>query len=120
MINLQVDEAYAFDYLCILQIKSKLTVSDQANFSRCREVVSQQVGIDHFLEIVHSLEYKNLLNANQEVFNIVEEIRAGKDVSSKALDEANMSRYFAKRDLQRKFFNNEITETKTNEKIFLK
>lgn len=108
MIDIRVDEAYAFDYLSILQIKN-----NKDNFNNCRDYITDQVGKNNYDEIVRSDEYQSLVDANQEVFDLVEKIRKGETVTGLELDNANMARYYTKQALQKKFFNNELTETKT-------
>lgn len=104
MITILVDEAYAFDYLSILVVKK----SDLYN--TIYEHLSSQ--IKSFDLILDSEEYKNMIKANQLVFDCVDRARYG-SISAKELDDANMQRHYAKQQLQLKFFNNSLTELKT-------
>lgn len=113
MIDIRVDEAYAFDYLSILSIKATLTENDKKNYNECYQYIFDQLGENIFHSVLVSEEYRFLLLANRVVFDFVSIIRNGGEVTSKELDDANMTRYKCKAALQRKFFNNEVTESKT-------
>ena len=63
-------------------------------------------------EIIRSKEYQNMIEANQITFNAVEKARY-ESITAKEVDEANMLRYKRKLELQKKFFDNIVTETKT-------
>lgn len=113
MINLLVDEAYAFDYLSILEVKQHLFPSDLKlkSFTECLESVSLQ--IKNFSEIYSSIEYKNLYNINKETFNLVDLVRNGDPkVTAKQVDDANMERFYKKQELQAKFFSSKLVEEK--------
>lgn len=104
MINLLVDEAYAFDYLAILKVKHSKYYNEVLN-----HLAAQLTNID---DIIASQEFQDMINANQQVFDGVERARYG-NISAKELDEINLKRYFAKQILQKKFFAKELTEFKT-------
>ena len=53
-----------------------------------------------------------MIEANQITFNAVEKARY-ESITAKEVDEANMLRYKRKLELQKKFFDNIVTETKT-------
>lgn len=106
MIKILVDEAYAFDYLSIQEVKKSSQELETAWNIKC------QVGSDIFNKVVSSSEYLNLYNANLELFGCVERARYG-EITAKELDDANMKRHYAKQALQQVFFSNELTETKT-------
>ena len=106
MINLLVDEAYAFDYLAILKVKkSKLyeTILNELNY---------ELDVGLIEDILKSKEFSDMVDANQKVFNCVELARYG-NITAKELDNANMGRHHAKVALQKKYFETELTETKT-------
>jgi len=105
MINLLVDEAYAFDYLAILIIKKSEMQNTISNY-----ISNQLPGL--FNTIILSAEFRKMLEANQLVFNCVERARYG-NITAKELDDANMQRHYAKLELQKKFFNTNLTEKKT-------
>lgn len=110
MINLEVDEAYAFDYLSILFIKKNKSKECYETWSSCYNHISNQVL--NFLDIINSIEYNNLLEANLITFNAVEKARYG-NISAKEVDEANMLRYQRKIELQNKFFPSKVKEFKS-------
>jgi hypothetical protein len=49
---------------------------------------------------------------NQKTFDAVEKARYG-EITAKEVDSVNMERYYAKVDLQNKYFLNKVTEQKT-------
>jgi len=113
MINLPVDEAYAYDVLAICQIKynKKLPNSDKNYYLIFNELKKQLDKLHD--EIIHSQEYINLINANEETFHAVQKARYG-TISAKEVDDLNMKRYTYKVELQNKFFpNSEILEKKS-------
>jgi hypothetical protein len=110
MINLKVDEAYAFDYLSILYIKKDRSQKCYQIWKDCFDFLSVQ--LTNFIEIINSHEYINLLEANKITFEAVEKARYG-NISAKAVDEANMLRHKRKIELQKKFFNKNLEEFKT-------
>jgi len=113
MINLNVDEAYAFDYLSILYIKGLISEDSMRAWEKCHEFLGVQMNNQLWNSIVESEEYENLKKANQAVFNAVEKARYG-NISAKEVDESNMERHRSKVKLQEKFFpKNKISETKT-------
>lgn len=112
MINLQVDECFAFDYLSILEIKNSFSKNHKESYLNCCNNLKQQLG-DKFSIIINSKEYKNLLFANNKTFDAVEKARYGGDITAKEVDDCNMERYHAKVALQKEFFNGEIVERKT-------
>lgn len=113
MINLSVDEAYAFDYLAILEIKKDLSPLAQQTWISCQEYLKQQLDSLLWQSIIESPEYQYLIHINQEVFLAVDAARYG-DISAKEVDDKNMQRYYAKKALQEKFFPSKtLTEYKT-------
>jgi hypothetical protein len=116
MIDLPVDEAYAFDYLSILYIKLTQTNSIKKIKSiilLCEQKIKNQIGDNLWETITSSKEFKNMILVNQEVFAAVEKARYGQ-ISAKEVDLYNMKRFIAKNELQKKFFpNQDITEWKS-------
>jgi len=112
MIDLLVDEAYAFDYLSILHVKKELNEKVAPNWHNCYIHIEKQISSDLMNKIVNSQEYHNMINANKITFDAVEKARYG-NITAKEVDEANMLRYKRKLELQNKFFNNILTEIKT-------
>lgn len=111
MINICVDEAYAFDFLSILEIKKSHSDQAMKNWHNCFNYIKAQLSSDLFTLIINSNEYKNMILANQKTFHAVEKARNGK-ISAKEVDDANMERQHAKKALQKKFFSNNLTEQK--------
>lgn len=113
MLNIKVDEGYAYDFLSILDLKrNKNLKNSKENFDLCNNFLKDQVGDKLHTEILNSIEYKNLLKANQDTFDAVEMARYG-SISAKEVDNLNMKRYYLKVDLQNKFFSGKIMEQKT-------
>ncbi len=118
MIKLEVPEAFAFDYLSILEIK---WANDTANFEknqqsvRCYIQLELEVGTTLMRGVMSSDEYRQLSFTNAAMYNAVEKARYGKDgeINPKEWDILNMNRHKAKQELQKKWFGNELTETKT-------
>jgi hypothetical protein len=112
MIYLLVDEAYAFDYLSILEVKHKAdqSVSKEQTYTECKKILQKQI-ID-FDKIYSSSEYYDLLVANQLTFNLIDKLRLGEQITAKEIDDVNISRFLKKQILQNKFFNNGMTEEK--------
>ena len=112
MIDLLVDEAYAFDYLSILHVKKTINEKVESIWKDCFFYIQKQIGNKLMQEIIHSIEYKNMIEANQITFDAVEKARYG-SITAKEVDEANMLRYKRKCELQNKFFLENIKEIKT-------
>jgi len=110
MVKMSVDESYAFDYLSILFIKKDISDECYISWENCYDQLYSQMS--NFDEIINSQEYLNLLEANQITFNAVEQARYGK-ISAKDVDNANMLRYKRKKELQEKYFSNNVKEHKT-------
>lgn len=113
MIKLLVDEAYAFDYLSILDIKKNINQINYTNWEICKENLSYEIGKDTIEEILTSEEYKKMLEVNKLTFDAVEKARYGGNITAKEVDAANLQRHKRKLELQRKFFDNNLTEYKT-------
>jgi hypothetical protein len=112
MINLEVDEAYAFDYLSILQVKNDLFPSENkmSAFEKCSSFLRDQ--LENYDLITTSEEYKNLYEINKVTFNLVDQVRNNEPITAKSVDDANMERYYCKLALQKKHFSNELVEQK--------
>lgn len=107
MINILVDEVYAFDFLSILHIKK-----DSARYNQCLNQIRMQ--ISNTDTILESQEYKKVYDANLKVFDAIN--KSKKDlVKASYVEECNYSRYLAKKELQCKFFSNDMTEKKKYE-----
>lgn len=104
MINLLVDEAYAFDYLAILLIKSELYSSKEKyeTYIECFHYLESQ--IENFNEIIQSQEFKEIYEINKHTFILIDQLREGKYITAKEIDDANMERFNKKVQLHNKFF----------------
>lgn len=112
MINLLVDEAYAFDYLAILEVKKEFDNDNEKAWKECREYLKIQLQ-DQFEKIINSQEYFNLLICNRLTFLAVEKARYG-TITAKEVDDCNMQRYHKKKEFQTKFFSKtKIVDKKT-------
>ena len=112
MINICVDEAYAFDFLSVLEIKKNRSEQAMINWYNCFNYLKAQLPNDLFVLIINSNEYRDMVAVNQKTFDAVEKARYGQ-ITAKEVDDANMERHYAKIALQNKFFSNKITEYKT-------
>lgn len=110
MITLSVDEAYAFDFLSILEVKIN-TVGDYVSYEKCLEELKKQLG-EKVTEIVQSKEYYDMVYINRKIYNMVDRIRAGEPISGKEVDAANTERFVIKKELQKRFFGNDVQERK--------
>jgi len=115
MINILVDEAYAFDYLTILYIKSeKNNFLGQPfdNWKRCYDYLKIQINNDNLWnDIIYSQEFKNMELANLNTFNAVDKAKTN-EVTAQYVDFCNYQRHLAKEKFQNKFFPQKLTETK--------
>jgi len=111
MINLLVDEAYAFDYLSILQIKKNKKSEAYKPWVDCYIYLQNQFDIEKWAEIITSEEYEKIIEANELTFDAVD--KAKNDlVTAKHVDYCNYQRYTAKQKFQKRFFNNDLKEHK--------
>jgi len=112
MINICVDEGYAFDFLSILEIKKNRSNQAMQSWHNCFNYLKAQLPSYLFVLIINSQEYRNMVAINQKIFDAVEKAKYG-EITAKEVDSVNMERYYAKIDLQNKYFLNKITEQKT-------
>jgi len=110
MINLLVDEAYAFDFLSIFYIKRNNSDLTLKAWNECKNYIKDQIP-NKFNIIIKSKEYKDLLKANQKTFKAVDEAKVDK-VKASYVDSCNYQRYLAKKSLQEKFFSASLKEIK--------
>jgi hypothetical protein len=114
MLNIKVDEGYAFDYLAILYVKNLKfnTELSKQTYLDCFFYLKNQIDENIYSSIIASEEYLNLIDANIKTFDAVDKARYG-EISAKEVDNLNMLRYTYKVKLQNKFFSSsEITEKK--------
>lgn len=106
MLDLKVDEGYAFDYLSILYIKNKKINSEKTHilYRECYINLEQQINDNKLWnKIISSEEYIKLIDLNFKTFDAVEQARYG-TITAKEVDNLNMERFYAKKQLQDKFF----------------
>lgn len=116
MIKVSLDEAYVFDMLAILDVKKQLFSSEKLDSVLSAraiivEEICNQIGNDKFQEIISSDEYLNLIEANNLVFNLVDQTKLEGGLA-KQVDDANYNRYLKKQKLQNKFFTTKMKEVK--------
>jgi len=121
MINILVDESYAFDYLAILEVKHKMDPTNkdkESNFIKCLNHLKDQINDEALVEsIINSKEYRECYNTNYITFLAVDDAKIDK-VKASYVDKCNYKRYIAKQKIQEKFFNNKITEIKTGYELY--
>ena len=106
MLYLKVDEGYAFDYLSILHVKNKKINSEKTSilYTSCHINLEKQINDNKlWSKIISSEEYIKLIYSNLKTFNAVEQARYG-TITAKEVDDLNMERFYAKKQLQDKFF----------------
>jgi hypothetical protein len=116
MIKISVDEAYVFDMLSIFDVKIKNLSGEKLaitleKFSDMVEEVVSQIGKEKFDLIYASSEYKEMIQANQIIFDLVDESQKVEGMA-KVTDDANYARFLAKMNLQKAHFDNDLTEVK--------
>jgi hypothetical protein len=111
MISLQVDEAYAFDYLSILEVKKQKSSSAIETWSKCYIHLQIQFDSEKWFFMVNSEEYKNMIEANKLTFDAVDKAK-NNEVTAQYVDYCNYQRHTAKQNFQKKFFNNNLSEIK--------
>ena len=109
MINLIVDEAFAYDMWAITQIKAlrnPKNLQANANQVQLAKEIREQVGDDKHYEVRTSREYLDLYRVNDEIYVRVDEVKIrGEQVGDhKFVDDRVYQRWLAKRALQEKWF----------------
>lgn len=111
MINLLVDEAYAFDYLSILEVKKQKSSDSNKAWLNCWSHLQNQFEPEKWLSMIYSQEYKSMIKANLLTFEAVDKAKTNK-VPAKYVDDCNYQRYLAKQNFQNKFFKSKLSEIK--------
>lgn len=111
MINLNVDEAYAFDYLSILDIKKQKDSKNYKFWNHSYVFLQNQFESEKWNQMINSEEYKNMLKANQLTFDAVDKAKTNQ-VTAQYVDFCNYQRHIAKENFQKKFFTCALNETK--------
>lgn len=107
------DWAYIFDTLSILWVKQVRLGGQEEALSDFVSHVAAQLGYDLYWQVFGSVEYKAVRQANEALFDGVEQVRHGAGMSAKDFDDLNQARHRAKQALQRRFWGGELTEVKT-------
>jgi len=111
MIKIRVDEAYAFDYYSILELKFKNNFITQEILDITKKDLINGLEENLVEKILNSNEYKNLLESNQITFDAVD--KAKEDlVTASYVDKCNYKRMLSKKSLQSRFFTNNLIEMK--------
>jgi len=111
MVNLLVDEAFAFDYIAILKLKADKGYIKKEEIDQNFNHLKEQLGEDLFNIIIDSEEFKKLYDANSVTFDAVDAAKEDKLLASE-VDKTNYFRMLAKKELQNNFFNTELQEVK--------
>jgi hypothetical protein len=111
MITILVDEAYAFDYLSILEIKKQKSSNNIQAWLNCWSHLQNQFECEKWLSMIYSQEYKDMINANQLTFEAVDKAK-NNEVTAQYVDYCNYQRHIAKENFQKKFFNTNLSELK--------
>lgn len=115
MIKVSIDEGAAFDMLSIIAVKSQKRAKPDKNlenlFNLLYSEIMVQVGSERIREIIDSQEYRELIETNSKIFNLVDEAKHDR-VSASLVDRINHQRYLLKQAIQNRFFNEELTERK--------
>lgn len=111
MINLNVDEAYAFDYLSILDIKKQKNFNSYEFWNNSYTFLKNQFEPEKWNQMINSEEYKNILKANQLTFDAVDKAKTN-EVTAQYVDFCNYQRHIAKENFQKKFFSKSLSEVK--------
>jgi len=111
MIKLTVDEAYAFDYYSILHLKHDNGYLSLDVLNIAKKDLIESLGEILTNDILHSQEYKDIYEANKLTFEAVDKAKDD-SVPASYVDKCNYKRMLAKKALQSKFFNNELSEIK--------
>jgi len=119
MLKISLDEAYVFDMLSVFDVKIKNLDGEKLaktieKMSCMIEEVIEQVSKDKYDEIFSSIEYQKMVEANQRVFNLIDQSKDDAGLA-KITDNANYDRHIAKMAFQKRFFNSELTEVKNRE-----
>jgi hypothetical protein len=111
MIKITVDEAYAFDYYSILELKKVNGSNVDEIITTIKTDIINQVGFELYEFIIKSEEYKDLYLANKLTFDAVDKAKTD-NVLASYVDKCNYLRMENKKKLQNKFFKGELSEVK--------
>ena len=117
MIKISLDEAYVFDLLSILDLKRTKSTQKKdnqkhiENYNTLYYEVSEQISDTKMKEIIESAEYKDLVDINTKVFDLVNQCQNDNGLAG-ITAKANYKRFILKNKLQKIFFKNSLKEVK--------
>jgi hypothetical protein len=112
MIKIEVDEAYAFDYLSILLIKKDFSEKSFNQWFQCFDFLRKQIGNEIiWSDMINSDEFKKMIEANQLTFDAVNKAK-NNEITARDVDYCNYQRHIAKINFQKKFFSCDLNEIK--------
>lgn len=111
MINLLVDEAYAFDYLSILEIKKEKQSLSHDAWDKSYVHLKNQFDSEKWSLMLDSEEFNNMIKANKLTFDAVDKAKTN-EVTAQYVDYCNFQRQLAKQNFQKKFFTSILSEVK--------
>lgn len=113
MLSISLDEGAVFDILSINIVKFQRNpnnvVADAMEYMV--DEIKSQIGIQKFIEVTESEEFKELIRINGVVFDLIDKAQKG-DGFAREVQDGNFKRYTQKTLLQKKFFNTNVTEIK--------
>lgn len=118
MIQIEIDEAEAFDRLAIHQIKSQNFKSPtlkeyfKNEYDKLKVSLNWQITSEIVNRVITSSFFQDLIEINEEIFEAVELAKENK-VTAKKVDDLNVERYNIKKKLQETFFSHTIRDHKT-------
>lgn len=116
MLKVSIDYGNAFDMLVILNVKlaktnGRIKTKNIENFELLAAEIKSQIGEYLFNKIISSDEYKELYQVNLDIFNSIDLAKSDTGLAKKT-DVLNYDRFLKKKELQAKFFEDEMTEMK--------
>ena len=111
MIKITVDEAYAFDYYSILHLKYNNGYLPPETLQIAKNDLTDSLGEYLVTKILDSNEYHDVYEANKLTFDAVDKAKDD-SVPASYVDKCNYKRMLAKKELQSKFFNTNLSEIK--------
>jgi hypothetical protein len=111
MLKITVDEAYAFDYYSILKLKRENGSDIDQVINLIKSDIINYIGEIKFNLIINSKEYENLYLSNKNTFDAVDKAKTDQVLAS-YVDRCNYLRMIHKKELQSKFFSNDLSEVK--------
>jgi hypothetical protein len=117
MIKISLDEAYVFDLLSILDLKRNKSAKKEdnqkhiENYNNLYDEISEQITDIKMHQIIKSQEYKDLIDINTKVFDLVD-LGKEREGLTRITAMANYDRFILKNKLQKKFFQNPLKEVK--------